>query len=61
MTRKKFAMLCASALVLLYTYDVMTSVVGGTDVKILSLVGLALALGLLVAEIKSVENDTHPE
>ena len=61
MTRKKFVMLSASALALLYSYDVVTTVIAGADLKILTLVGLGLALGLLVVEIKTVENDSHPE
>lgn len=61
MTRKKLAMLFASTLVLLYSYDVITTVIAGADLKVLTLVGLGLALGLLVVEIKTVENDSHPE
>ena len=61
MTRKKFVMLSASALALLYSYDVVTTVIAGADLKILTLVGLGLALGMLVVEIRTVENDNHPE
>ena len=60
MTRKKLAMLFASAIVLLYSYDVVTTVITGVDMKVLTLVGLGLALGLLVVEIRTVENDSHP-
>ena len=60
MTRKKLAMLFASALILIYSYEVVTTVISGADLKMLTLVGLGLALGLLVIEIRTVENDSLP-
>jgi hypothetical protein len=60
MTRKKLAMLFASTLVLLYSYDVVTTVTNRADMKVLTLLGLGFALGLLVIEIRTVENDTAP-
>lgn len=53
-------MLFASALVLLYSYEVVTTVTNGADLKMLTLLGLGFALGLLVVEIRTVENDSPP-
>ncbi len=55
MTRRKLAMLFAAALVILYSYDVVATVVSGTEMKWLTLFGLGLALALLVIEIQTVE------
>ena len=60
MTRKNLAMFSASALVLLYSYDAVKTVMSGAELRILTLLGLGLALGLLVAEIRTVENDSAP-
>ena len=60
MTRKKLVMICASGLVLLYSYEVAITVINGADFKVLTLVGLGLALGLLVIELRTVENDDLP-
>ena len=57
MTRKKLAMLFASALVLLYSYEVVTTVMNGADLKMLTLLGLSFALGLLVVELRTVDRD----
>jgi len=55
MTRRKVAMLCAAALVLLYSYDVVATVVSGTEMQWLTLLGLGLALTVLVIEMQTVE------
>jgi hypothetical protein len=60
MTRKKLAMLFASALVLLYSYDVVTTVTNNEALELLTLLGLGFALALLVIEIRAVENDNPP-
>ena len=40
MTRKNLAMFSASALVLLYSYDAVKTVMSGAELRILTLVGL---------------------
>lgn len=55
MSRQKVALFCASTPVLLPSYQVITDVVEGADMKLLTSLGLGLALALLVVEIRSAE------
>ena len=60
MSRQKVALFCTSALVLLLSYQVISDVVEGADMKLLTLLGLGLALALLallVVEIRSAEKN----
>lgn len=59
MTRRKLAIFFASALALLWSVEIATTLSSGADLKIVTLLGLGCALGLLVLELRTVENDTH--
>lgn len=57
MTRKKLAIFFATALALLWSYEIAMSLSSGADLKIVTVLGLGCALGLLVVELRTVEND----
>ncbi|MGI9202481.1 MAG: hypothetical protein ACR2Q3_00640 [Woeseiaceae bacterium] len=60
MTRKKLAVFFASALALLYSYEIVTALNNGSGFRTITLLGLGFAVGLLVIELRTVENDKTP-
>lgn len=59
MTRRKLAIFFASALALLWSYEIATTLNNGADLEVITVLGLGFALGLLIVELRSAEKDTH--
>ncbi len=57
MTRKTLVIFFASALALLWSYEIATTLNSGADFKRVTVLGLGFALGMLVVELRTAENN----